>query len=191
MALAAVFAANFYNGLNTHSWNWWVLAGVLIGPVLITLYTAVYSAFTPGFIWTYVLGNNSFLWPSVYFWLGMLFTILLSLLPRYLYRFYSENYYPSDIDILAYVAKRDPNQCVAPRSPPSLRRLTWFLLAAIGSTTPSCLRPPLVSRRRAAPSLPTRRLRSLTPPPVDQSPRARTRTSWVGSRRRRASRTTC
>lgn len=112
MALAAVFAANFYNGLNTHSWNWWVLGGVLIGPVLITLYTAVYSAFTPGFIWTYVLGNNAYLWPSMYFWLGMLFTIILSLLPRYLYRYYTENYRPSDIDILAYVSKRDPNQCV-------------------------------------------------------------------------------
>jgi hypothetical protein len=25
MAVAAVLAANFYNGLNTYAWNWWVL----------------------------------------------------------------------------------------------------------------------------------------------------------------------
>lgn len=111
MAIAAVLAANFYNGLNTHSWNWWVLFGVLIGPVLILAYTAVYSAFPPSLLRTEVYGNNTYLWPSAYYWLGMLFTILLSLLPRYLYRFYKENYYPTDIDVLAWVAKVDPKQC--------------------------------------------------------------------------------
>ncbi|GAA5868490.1 hypothetical protein JCM8547_006290 [Rhodosporidiobolus lusitaniae] len=109
MAVAAVIAANVYNGLNTFSWNWWVLAGVLIGPVLIVLYTAVYSAFPPSLIWTYVWGNNHYLWPSAYWWLTLLFTILLSLLPRYLYRFVKETYFPTDIDILRAMEKRDPN----------------------------------------------------------------------------------
>lgn len=112
MAVAAVFAANFYNGLNTVSWNWWVLGGVLIGPVLIILYTAVYSAFPPTLIWTYVWGNNSFLWPSAYWWLTLLFTIVVSLAPRYFYRFISENYFPTNVDILRAIEKRDPNQCV-------------------------------------------------------------------------------
>jgi phospholipid-translocating ATPase len=108
MAMAAVYAANLFNGLETRSWNWWVLGGVLLGPVLITGYTAVYSAFTPSFIWTYVYGNNVFLWPSAYFWLTMLFTILLSLFPRYMYRYYQENYYPDDINVLAWLSKADP-----------------------------------------------------------------------------------
>lgn len=110
MAMSAVFAANLYNGLNTKSWNWWIFGGVIIGPILITGYTGVYSAFTPTFIWTYVYGNNTFLWPSAYFWLTMLFTILISLLPRYFYRFYQETYFPTDIDILTWVAKQDPEQ---------------------------------------------------------------------------------
>lgn len=108
MAVAAVLAANFYNGLNTYSWNWWVLAGVLIGPVLIILYTAVYSAFPPTLIWTYVWGNNHFLWPSAYWWLGLVFTIILSLGPRYLYRAIKEAYFPDDVDILRAMEKRDP-----------------------------------------------------------------------------------
>lgn len=110
MAISAVLAANLYNGLNTRSWNWWVLAGVLIGPVLILLYTAVYAAFAPGLLWTYIYGFNHFLWPSAYFWLGLLFTIILSLLPRYLYRYVQENYYPTNIDILAWTDRAEPNQ---------------------------------------------------------------------------------
>ncbi|GAA5841978.1 hypothetical protein JCM11251_001433 [Rhodosporidiobolus azoricus] len=109
MAVAAVIAANFYNGLNTFSWNWWVLAGVLIGPILIVLYTAVYSAFPPDLIWTEVWGNNSFLWPSAYWWLLLLSTVLVSLAPRYFYRYIKENYFPTDIDILRQIEKRDPD----------------------------------------------------------------------------------
>lgn len=71
MAIIAVITANFYNGFNTYSWNWWVLAGVLLGPVLILCYTAVYASISPGWIWTSVYGLNKFLWPSAYFWFGM------------------------------------------------------------------------------------------------------------------------
>lgn len=110
MAISAVLTANLYNGLNTRSWNWWVLGGVAIGPFLIIVYTAVYAAFPPSFIWTYTYGFNHFLWPSAYFWLGLLITIILSLLPRLLYRYYTENYYPTNIDILAWTDKHEPQQ---------------------------------------------------------------------------------
>ncbi|GAA5954486.1 hypothetical protein JCM3765_004472 [Sporobolomyces pararoseus] len=109
MAVSAVLTANLYNGLNTRAWNWWVLAGVLIGMVLVVGYTAVYSAFAPSLIWTYVWGNNSFLWPSVYWWLGLALTILLSLAPRYIYMFLRDNYFPTDVDICRAIDARDPN----------------------------------------------------------------------------------
>lgn len=112
MAIAAIYTANLYNGLNTHTWTWWVVFSVIIGPILITGYTGVYSAFTPSLIWTYVYGNNVFLWPSAYFWLGTLFTIVVSLIPRYLVRYIKENYYSSDIDVLAWISKHDPLQLV-------------------------------------------------------------------------------
>ncbi|KAK4698681.1 phospholipid-translocating ATPase, partial [Phenoliferia sp. Uapishka_3] len=108
MAIAAVFAANMYNGLNTRSWTWWVFGSVLFGPVIILIYSAVYAALPPSLIQTTTYGYNTFWWPSAYFWLGSLFTIVLSLLPRYLYRFVKENYYPTDIDILGWTDKVDP-----------------------------------------------------------------------------------
>lgn len=58
MALSAVYAANLYNGLNTHSWTVWVWVSVFLGPLLIFLYTVIYSAIKPGWIWTFVFGNN-------------------------------------------------------------------------------------------------------------------------------------
>ncbi|GAA5931924.1 uncharacterized protein JCM15063_001604 [Sporobolomyces koalae] len=109
MAVAAVLTANLYNGLNTRAWNWWVLGGVLIGMVLVVGYTAVYSAFAPSLIWTYVWGNNQFLWPSAYWWLGLAITIVLSLAPRFVYMLVNDNYFPSDVDICRAIDARDPN----------------------------------------------------------------------------------
>ncbi|KAM0756281.1 phospholipid-translocating P-type ATPase [Meredithblackwellia eburnea MCA 4105] len=122
MAIAAVLACNMYNGLNTRSWTWWVLGSVLAGPVLILCYTAVYAAFPPSLIWTTVYGYNHFLWPSAYFWFGAILTIVLSLIPRYLYRFLSENYFPNDIDVLGWVDKMNPkhdwiNDPAMPKAP--------------------------------------------------------------------------
>lgn len=131
MVVAAVIAANVYNGFNVHAWNFWVLGSVLVGIILILCYTAVYAAIKPGWIWvrsrlrsgcrplaehaqTFVYGNNIVLWPSAYWWLGGLFTIIVALLPRFLIRFWRENYRPTDIDIMKAYAKTKPDdQCVS------------------------------------------------------------------------------
>jgi phospholipid-translocating ATPase len=39
MVFAAVFAANFFNGLNTSAWTGWVFFAVFIGDVLLWVYT--------------------------------------------------------------------------------------------------------------------------------------------------------
>lgn len=109
MCIIAVINANFYNGLNTKAWNWWVLGSVLVGPVLILCYTAVYAAISPGWIWTTFYGLNHFLWGSAYFWFGMLFCFFVSLIPKYFMRYWNELYRATDVDILAYIAKRDPH----------------------------------------------------------------------------------
>lgn len=110
MCIAAVIACNIYIGmLNTHSWTWWSVGSALVGPVVILAFTGVYAAFRPGLFYTEVYGLNDFLWPSVQFWLGNFLTIVLSLLPRYLYRYYSEMYFPTDIEILRHIDHQDPN----------------------------------------------------------------------------------
>ena len=39
MAIAAVTAANLFNGLNTYAWTGWVFFAVAVGPVLVWAYT--------------------------------------------------------------------------------------------------------------------------------------------------------
>lgn len=109
MCIIAVINANVYNGMNTHAWNWWVLGSVLVGPILILCYTAVYAAIKPGWIWTTFYGLNYFLWSSAYFWFGMLFCFFVSLLPKYFMRYWNSLYRATDIDILAYISKVDPD----------------------------------------------------------------------------------
>jgi phospholipid-translocating ATPase len=130
MAVAAVIITNFYQGFNTLAWNWFVLAGVLLGPVLIVCYIAIYAAISPGWIWTKLYGFNQYWWPSAYFWLGLckhtflllpvyvctdtqsccpVFAIILSFLPKYFMRYWNENYRPTDVDVLKYISKHDPN----------------------------------------------------------------------------------
>ncbi|GAA5877380.1 hypothetical protein JCM3774_003580 [Rhodotorula dairenensis] len=153
MAVAAVIAANLYNGLNTYAWNWWVLAGVLIGPVLIVLYTAVYAAFKPSTIWTYVWGNNDFLWPSAYWWLGLLFTIILCLAPRYLYRFVKESYFPEDVDILRAIEKYDPDHdwLNDPNMPQPLAEQGQFEPAAAPTPDSASASAPIMTRTATDP----------------------------------------
>jgi len=109
MAVAAVIITNFYQGFNTFAWNWFVLAGVLIGPTLIICYIAIYAAISPGWIWTRLYGFNQYWWPSAYFWLGLAFAFVLSFLPKYFMRYWNENYRPTDVDVLKYISKHDPN----------------------------------------------------------------------------------
>ncbi|KAH9460825.1 hypothetical protein MJO29_009800 [Puccinia striiformis f. sp. tritici] len=107
--IAIIIACNFFHGIDQSIWNWWLLTFVLIGPTLIVLYTVVYSAVKPNWIWTASYGNNHFFWPSAYFWLGLLITVVLSLGPHYLFKYYQEMYYPNDLQILKYVHKHDPD----------------------------------------------------------------------------------
>jgi phospholipid-translocating ATPase len=109
MILAVVIAANLYNGLNTHTWTIWVFIAVAIGPVIIIAYTVIYSAIRPGWIWTYVFGNNIYLLTSPIFWFGWVFCVILSLAPRFLTRYYKELYRPTDFDLLKILGKYEPN----------------------------------------------------------------------------------
>ena len=42
MAIAAVMAADLYNGLNTHVWTGWIFFAVALGIVLVWAYTVSY-----------------------------------------------------------------------------------------------------------------------------------------------------
>ncbi|KAH6908304.1 phospholipid-translocating ATPase [Coprinopsis sp. MPI-PUGE-AT-0042] len=108
MAFAAVFTANFFNGLNTNTWTAWVFFAVFFGDAFIWLYSVVYNSISPGWFVTPVWGNNVLTFRSGYFWLCLILVIPICLLPRYIYKAYRTGYYPDDIDVLRYARKVHP-----------------------------------------------------------------------------------
>ena len=109
IALASVFVANMYTGLNSRAWTWWIFAAVWIGPFVVFIFQPIYAAFSPTFLWTYGWGNNQLLYPSIQFWAMGIFCIVLSLMPQFILKHLRQVYYPTDIDILRYVDKVDPH----------------------------------------------------------------------------------
>jgi len=72
---------------------------------------------------TWVWGNNNFLFKSAYFWLCLPLTILLALLPRYIFKAWQFGFHPDDVDILRYISKKDPNRDLS-RDPQTCNPLT-------------------------------------------------------------------
>uniref|UniRef100_V5ESP9 Phospholipid-transporting ATPase n=1 Tax=Kalmanozyma brasiliensis (strain GHG001) TaxID=1365824 RepID=V5ESP9_KALBG len=103
MAIASVLVANLFVGLNTRAWNWFVVVGIWAGTVVMFAFAPIYAAFTS----TYSYGNNSFLYKSIQFWVLGFLTLFLCLLPRLLCKCFRQSYYPTDVDILRYVDKKD------------------------------------------------------------------------------------
>jgi phospholipid-translocating ATPase len=70
---------------------------------------AIYSIISPGWFVTDVYGNDHFLFRSPIFWFSILVTVILALLPRYLYIAWSFGFRPNDLDILNWNYKLRPN----------------------------------------------------------------------------------
>ena len=72
---------------------------------------------------TFVWGNNNFLFKSAYFWLCLPLTVLLALLPRYIFKAWKFGFRPDDVDILRYISKMEPNRDLT-RDPQTCNPLT-------------------------------------------------------------------
>jgi phospholipid-translocating ATPase len=60
-----------------------------------------------------VYGDNPLLFESAFFYLTILFTFILALAPRYIYKALKMGYFPDDLDILRYNQKRSPHRNLA------------------------------------------------------------------------------
>jgi phospholipid-translocating ATPase len=107
MAMAAILAANLFNGLNTNVWTGWVFFAVAFGIVFSWVYTAIYSIISPGWFSTPVYGNDHFLFLSPYYWFCIVLTVIIALAPRYLLKAYKFIFAPDDIDIMRWARKVD------------------------------------------------------------------------------------
>ncbi|WVF70430.1 hypothetical protein IAT40_005220 [Kwoniella sp. CBS 6097] len=108
MVIGAVMVANLFTGLNIDSWTGWTYFGILFGPVLIWLFTAIYSIIPPSSFYTGVYGNDTFLFRSAAFWFGWPFVFVIAMLPRYMIRYLNQNVYGDDIDLMRLVRKYHP-----------------------------------------------------------------------------------
>lgn len=43
LAMASVLIANLFVGLDMRAWNWWIFAGVWLGPFLIFVFAPIYG----------------------------------------------------------------------------------------------------------------------------------------------------
>jgi len=109
MVIATVMIVNVFNGLATTAWTSWVFFAVFIGPVLVWLFTVVYSDIAPGWFYVATYGNNHFLFRSVFFWFNIVILTVISILPRYIAKAAKTLYWPSDVDILRSARKDNPN----------------------------------------------------------------------------------
>ncbi|KNE65371.1 phospholipid-translocating P-type ATPase, flippase [Allomyces macrogynus ATCC 38327] len=96
MAAAAITSANLFVAMNTRTFTWlnhvanWALSiGVFYGYLLAFCETEGAS----------VYGMGRILWSSPAFWLGLLLSVSLSLLPRYVATYWQRMYHPTDRDI--------------------------------------------------------------------------------------------
>ncbi|CAG8488568.1 5169_t:CDS:10, partial [Diversispora eburnea] len=95
VAITVIVVANLIVSYNTYHWTWFIWA-VLFGELsLIFLYVMIYGLFPEGPI--YKVGEQLFSRGA--FWFGMMFSIFLCGLPRYLVTFVKQWWFPDELDI--------------------------------------------------------------------------------------------
>ncbi|KAI0037154.1 phospholipid-translocating P-type ATPase [Vararia minispora EC-137] len=96
IAVAAIFAANTYVGIDTHYWmviTWIVIIG---SSIVLLLWILVYSFF-PG---TDFANEVEILFSCILFWATWVISTSIALLPRFVIKSISSAYYPTDSDIV-------------------------------------------------------------------------------------------
>ena len=100
MAVSAIMTVNLSVALDLHAWNYITHIGVWLSEFSILIYILFYS-FIPN---TPILGMTGDLFPDLNFWCTIIFCILISLAPRFLYYYATRVYKPTDSQILEEIA---------------------------------------------------------------------------------------
>ena len=118
IAHPAVFTINAYILINTYRWDWLMLLSIAISVVFIFFWTGVYTSFT--YAATFYQAA-----PQVYqeltFWMCMIVTPMVCLLPRLVVKSIQKHRFPYDVDIIREQAKQgdfaDADAAAAAASP--------------------------------------------------------------------------
>ncbi|RHZ55987.1 hypothetical protein Glove_408g11 [Diversispora epigaea] len=104
MAVACIVMANFFTGFNAQCWTVFHFVAVFGSASLIFIYISIYSLIP----FSGIYGYNEAIYGTGVFWFCVILSIVLCLLPRYLWKFWQRNYRPTDIDIIQEICKKDP-----------------------------------------------------------------------------------
>ncbi|EJD46372.1 phospholipid-translocating P-type ATPase [Auricularia subglabra TFB-10046 SS5] len=96
IAVSAVFAANFYVGLNTRYWSVVTWVSLILSDVSILAWVSGYS-----FALTVDFYQEMFqLFATVNFWGNVVLSVVLALAPRFFIKFFQQAYHPLDRDLV-------------------------------------------------------------------------------------------
>lgn len=97
VASAAVIASNTYVIMNTYRWDWLTVLINVISSVLIFFWTGVYSSFTAAGTFYHSAAE---VYGTLSFWVVLLITVLICLLPRFTVKSIQKVFFPYDVDIV-------------------------------------------------------------------------------------------
>ncbi|KAJ5699119.1 Phospholipid-transporting ATPase DNF1 [Penicillium macrosclerotiorum] len=97
VATCAVLASNIYIMMNTYRWDWFTCLINAISCLLIFFWTGVYSSFTAA---GQFYSSAAEVYGALSFWIVLLVTLMISLLPRFTYNAIQKVFFPLDVDIV-------------------------------------------------------------------------------------------
>ncbi|KIP01649.1 hypothetical protein PHLGIDRAFT_32482 [Phlebiopsis gigantea 11061_1 CR5-6] len=96
VSVAAIWAANTYVGINTHYWTVIAWVSVVGSSLVMFIWIVIYSFFpSSDFVREVVV-----LCGQTIFWVAVVVSVFIALLPRFLVKFISSAYFPQDRDIV-------------------------------------------------------------------------------------------
>lgn len=103
VAVGAIFTANTYVGMNTHYWTFITWIVVIGSSLVMILWVVIYSYFPPSNFFTSTgafVDEVEILFSNLIFWCSVVFSALVALAPRFIYKFVRSTYAPLDKDIV-------------------------------------------------------------------------------------------
>ncbi|GLI80104.1 phopholipid transporting ATPase [Penicillium ochrochloron] len=97
VATCAVIASNLYIMMNTYRWDWFTCLINAISSLLIFFWTGIYSSFTAA---GQFYDAAAEVYGALSFWIVLLVTIMIALLPRFMYNSIQKVFFPLDVDII-------------------------------------------------------------------------------------------
>ncbi|KAJ6105080.1 hypothetical protein N7486_003769 [Penicillium sp. IBT 16267x] len=93
----AVLASNIYILMNTYRWDWFTCLINAISCLLIFFWTGIYTSFTTS---GQFYQAASEVYGAFSFWVILLVTVMIALLPRFAYNAFQKVFFPLDVDII-------------------------------------------------------------------------------------------